>query len=295
MGKPYLKYELDIAPNSSWITATPSPQVRSGFLYVQELGDFYAGPRYFTERRGLSSYLIKYAVAGEGLLTYRDQTHIIRPGQFFWLDCTLPQYYATSPGSSNFHVLWVHFYGANSAKYYEQLLALNNGSNIGTLPSHHTVADGLRSLLAMYRTGQNSLNEDLRASAILAEILAECACASHSTGATSSATPDVVVQAQHFLSECYDQRITLDQLGEKYALDKYYFLKLFKRHTGLTPNEFLLLTRLTQAKELLRTTQHSVGQISLEVGIPNASHFIKLFQRHEGVTPGGYRQSWYQS
>ncbi len=294
MAKVHLRYELDLKTNSSWITATPSPQVRNGFLYVQEVGDFYAGPRYFTERKGLSSYLIKCCMGGEGTVTYRGQTHIVRPGQFFWLDCTLPQYYATSPNVDNWHVLWAHFYGANSAKYYEQFLAFNNGSIIGTLPAHHTVGDGLRSLLAIYRSAQNTLTEDLRASAILAGIMAECAGARYAANASADAMPDTVRQAQQFLTERYADRITLDQLGEKFAIDKYYFLKLFKRHTGLTPNEYLILTRLTQAKELLRTTQYSVGQISLEVGIPNASHFIKLFQRHEGVTPGAYRQSWYQ-
>ncbi len=187
----------------------------------------------------------------------------------------------------------MHFFGANAASYYEQFQALGLGATVGTLPAGSAIEGCMRQLIAIYQKGQTTLAQDLRASALLATMMAECIQSFSAPADSRHAPPAIVHQVRLYLTENYNQRITLDSLGERFSIDKFYLQKLFKRHTGLTPNEFLILSRLNQAKEMLRTTQRPVGEISLEVGIPNASHFIKLFQRHEGVTPGVYRQNWY--
>lgn len=293
MSKVSLQYELDLKQEPAWVTVTPSPTARNAFHYVQEAGDFLAGPRYYTERQGLPSYLIKYVVGGNGTLIYRGQTYPLLPGRFFWVDCMEHQYYRTTEGAEHWHVLWVHFYGANSAKYYEQFLALNHGSNVGELAPENTVAQSILEILSIYEQGQGTLAQDLHVSALLTHIMAQCAVSRSATIERTHQAPECIRAAQHFLLENYREHITLDQLGERYSLDKYYFQKLFKRHIGITPNDFLILSRLNHAKELLRTTQLSVTEIAQDVGMPNTSHFIKLFQKHESITPGVYRQNWY--
>jgi AraC-like DNA-binding protein len=293
MGKVKLQYELDLEPSSVWLTCTPSTIARSEFLYVQEIGDFQARAGYYTDRENLPSYLMKIVLSGKGLLNYRGQAYSLTPGQFFWIDCKEHQYYRTAPDAEGWHILWVHFFGANAARYYEQFQALSQGATVGTLPAGSIVEDCMRQLIAIYQKGQSTLVQDLRASALLTTMMAECIQSLSAPVDSRHAPPDIVHQMRRYLTEHYSERITLDLLSDRFSIDKFYLQKLFKRHTGLTPNEFLILSRLNQAKEMLRTTQRSIGEISLEVGIPNTSHFIKLFQRHEGVTPGVYRQNWY--
>ncbi|MEA5065785.1 MAG: AraC family transcriptional regulator [Eubacteriales bacterium] len=293
MSKVRLQYELDLEDSSIWITCTPGAIARGGFLYLQEIGDFQARSRYYTDREILPSYLIKIVLSGEGLLTYRGQTHALLPGKFFWIDCKEHQYYRTAPGAQNWHLLWVHFFGGNAERYYEQFQTLGQGASVGTLSADSTIEDCMRQRIAIYQRGQSTPAQDLRASALLATIMAECIQSIGAPADARCASPDIVHRLRRYLTEHHSERITLDTLGERFSIDKFYLQKLFKRHIGLTPNEFLILFRLNQAKELLRTTQRPVGEISLEVGIPNASHFIKLFRRYEGVTPGVYRQNWY--
>ena len=66
MADAHLTYALDIAPDSSWVAATPSAVTRSVFLYVQEAGNFIAGPNYDTRRSGLDSYLLHLTLEGGG-------------------------------------------------------------------------------------------------------------------------------------------------------------------------------------------------------------------------------------
>jgi AraC-like DNA-binding protein len=293
MSKVRLQYELDLEPSSVWLTCTPSAIARGGFLFVQEIGDFQARAKYYTDRENLPSYLLKIVLAGKGMLSYRGQTHCLTPGQFFWIDCKEHHAYRTAPDAQEWHILWVHFFGANAARYYEQFQTLGQGATVGTLPAGSTLEDCMRQLIAIYQREQSTLAQELRASALLTTMMVECIQALSAPVDPRHAPPDIVYRVRRYLAEHYSQRITLDSISKRFSIDKFYLQKLFKRHTGLTPNEFLLLSRLNQAKELLRTTQRPVGEISLEVGIANASHFIKLFQRHEGVTPGVYRQNWY--
>ena len=82
-------------------------------------------------------------------------------------------------------------------------------------------------------------------------------------------------------------------LARAISINKFYLQKLFKRCLGLSPNEYLIHTRLTRAKQLLRTTAAPISQVALDVSINNIGHFITLFKRYEGITPSAYRRRWY--
>ena len=59
---------------------------------------------------------------------------------------------------------------------------------------------------------------------------------------------------------------------------------------GTTPYQYLLCYRLAQSKELLGTTQQSVGEIALYVGFASESNFSAQFAKRAGQTPGEYRK-----
>ncbi|MEG1811759.1 MAG: AraC family transcriptional regulator [Clostridia bacterium] len=289
MGKVMLQYALDFDEGSTWITVTPSVSARQGLIYVQELGDFPAREHYFTRREGLDSFLIKYVLSGKGYLSYGGQDYEVTPGSIMWIDCEHPQSYGTSPDTGRWHILWVHFTGANSRWYYEQFLRLNNGSVVAELAPGNCVATSIRQLLSLYEQGATAAS-DVRASAILTGIMADCI---ERKRADAASMPECVHRARIYLSEHYASKITLDDLSQRYAMDKYYFQKLFKRCIGLSPNEYLLIVRLTRAKELLRETPKSIREVALEVGVGNPSYFINLFKQHEHMTPNTYRNNWY--
>ena len=98
-----LSYNLDISEKSSWLTVTAAPSVRGSFAFVQELGDFYCGPDYFTIRENLPSYLINLTLSGGGILEYENASYQIKPGRLFWVDCRKHQHYFTAPGEAHWH------------------------------------------------------------------------------------------------------------------------------------------------------------------------------------------------
>ena len=59
---------------------------------------------------------------------------------------------------------------------------------------------------------------------------------------------------------------------------------------GQSPQEFLINYRMTKAASLLKTTDLSVGEISLLVGYTNQLHFSRAFKNVFRISPREYRQ-----
>ena len=290
-----LSCNLDLGRDSVWLTVTAAQAARASIAYVQELGDFHCGPGYYTSRENLPSYLIKLCVSGEGMLEYEGQSYAIHPGQLFWIDCSKHQHYRTAPGKDGWHVLWVHLYGEPCHAYYQLFLAQNDGRNVTRLESDVSVRSTLEVLLKIYREGGNTLHDDVQASALLTQLMTYCIQEAGAGGSSSNRVPAYVIDTRNYINLHYAERITLDDLARSISINKFYLQKLFKRYFGLSPNEYLIHTRLTRAKQLLRTTALPISQIAMDVGINNIGHFITLFKRYEEITPSAYRQRWYQN
>jgi AraC-like DNA-binding protein len=71
-----------------------------------------------------------------------------------------------------------------------------------------------------------------------------------------------------------------------------YFSKLFHRHMGLPPHEWLTRARMEQAADLLRNTALAVSVVAERVGYPDPFHFSRVFKRHAGISPRGCRTQY---
>ncbi len=286
-----LQYDLDLSAQSRWITVNATAAAKAGLIYMQEVGDFYAGPAYFTSRQNFPSYLLKLTLGGCGVLEYNGQRHRVPPGHFFWIDCAARQRYYTEPEAQHWHVLWVHFYGANAGTYYDAFLNGNHGSPVASVPPDLPVFELLHELLSLDTSVENQLTQDLLASGLLTQLLSQCVLCTMHTG-SSGDMPQIVRSVRLYLQNHFAEKNTLSQLGARFSINPYYLQKLFKRYTGQSPTEYQIYLRLNHAKALIRSTHRSIGEIAYAVGIDNLGYFTRLFKQQEGMTPLEYRRLW---
>ena len=71
-----------------------------------------------------------------------------------------------------------------------------------------------------------------------------------------------------------------------------HFLSKFKNVTGATPQNYVLLLRITNAKNLLSTTNYKINEISQLVGFSDSMYFCKRFKKIVGITPSEYRKKF---
>lgn len=87
------------------------------------------------------------------------------------------------------------------------------------------------------------------------------------------------------------QLYNIHSLAEKLGYTDYYFSKIFKKETGKSVNEYILLQKIETAKRLLTSTSLSVAEISDRLGIESQSYFTSKFRMATGMTPIAYRNS----
>ena len=85
------------------------------------------------------------------------------------------------------------------------------------------------------------------------------------------------------------EKLALDKICEEVGLSKYYFIRQFKKTTGMTPITFINSLRCEDAKKLLLHRKKSVHEIALQCGFENDSYFSKLFREYTGVLPTEFR------
>ncbi len=287
----FFEYELDLSPESKWNMISATATAKNSLMYMQEIGHFFAGPRYFTTREGYDSFLIKYTLDGCGQLEYNGKSWSVPQGSMYWVDCKKHNRYRTCPETGSWDVIWVHFWGGNARMYYDTYLKYNNGDPVMHLQSNATVGHILQALLALDNSGNNQFETDLLSANLLTQLVSECALTAMRSSANAS-MPQIIQDIQVYLQRTYSQTHSLEELGIQFNLNPFYLQKLFKRHIGQSPNEYCIYLRIAHAKEQLRTTHKSVSEIAYSVGVDNLGYFTRLFKKHEGLTPQEYRQLW---
>ncbi|TBL73237.1 AraC family transcriptional regulator [Paenibacillus thalictri] len=94
-----------------------------------------------------------------------------------------------------------------------------------------------------------------------------------------------------YISDRYADTLSMDTLAAEFHMSKSYLHKLFKLHTGQTPNQYQLLQRINHAKLLLSGSDEPITAISLRLGFGEMAYFSRCFKEATGVTPSFYRSS----
>lgn len=99
----------------------------------------------------------------------------------------------------------------------------------------------------------------------------------------------IVEQVRKKIEERYKEQISITTLAEEVYLTPTYLCVLFKQTTGATINEYLTMTRLEKAKQLLADPCIKLYDVCYEVGYLSPSYFSRLFKKYVGISPSEYR------
>lgn len=101
---------------------------------------------------------------------------------------------------------------------------------------------------------------------------------------------DFLHETVRLITGRFPEDIRLEDMARHAGLNKFHFLRRFRRETGMTPAAFVQRMRVVRAMELLRETRLPVREVAGEVGYGNPAAFTRAFTRVMGVGPLQYRQ-----
>ena len=96
-------------------------------------------------------------------------------------------------------------------------------------------------------------------------------------------------EATDWLGRHYAEHVSIDSLVAFMGYGRSRFFTLFKRHTGLSPTEWLIRFRIKKAIELLESGAN-VSTTARLCGFADPSFFARIFRKRTGHTPALYRK-----
>lgn len=258
-----------------------SEQVSQRYLHINNCGFCETLEKTSVSRpAGRKDYQLIYIKSGRMVFETDGQKQQLEDGHIFLYRPGTPQHYRIDGVTTTF--FWIHFTGS---AVEEMLTALPEGcSKTGDLPEFE------RYCKSFYMDCQRIDRFDpLYYEGALIALFA--------TIANKAANAEA--RAQHYdrldkallaMNRSLSPRLSNERLAQLCGLDKYYFIKLFKRATGMTPQQYYASLIVDRGKALLENTDYSVSEIAALCGVEDSFYFSRLFKKHTGLSPAGYRK-----
>lgn len=128
------------------------------------------------------------------------------------------------------------------------------------------------------------------ATALAAHLLRTYSTRKHSLPEYEDGLPKYKLkQVLEYMNVHLSENVSLATISDELSISQYYFCRLFKQSTGMTPHAYLILQRVERAKQLLKRKEGTMLDIAIECGFANPSHFAKHFRKHTGISPKQFR------
>ena len=101
-----------------------------------------------------------------------------------------------------------------------------------------------------------------------------------------------LLRAKDLVDAYYADQVDVDDMAEAACLSRAHFSREFRRAFGESPHTYLLTRRLERAAAMLRTTDRSVADICVSVGLQSIGSFTTSFTRTYGKSPTAYRMAF---
>ncbi|HSI09406.1 MAG: AraC family transcriptional regulator [Rariglobus sp.] len=86
--------------------------------------------------------------------------------------------------------------------------------------------------------------------------------------------------------------LSLQSVARRFKVSPEHLTRSFRRRLGISFHRYMLVERITAAKELLRGQPHkSVTDVAFETGFESPGHFSKVFKKHTRLTPTQFRET----
>ena len=246
---------------------------------LNDFGKYVCDRHYRTEREGFAQFLFLGTHSGCGELHTAGKKVLLPAGKAAVFDCDPYQCYGTAGDAWDFS--WFHFTGTAAHGFVRFL----NGTGLQVLDW-----DPARSPFEELRllTELPTRETDLQVSLWIHDLLSSLAAAA--APLPSDPEAEQIAAAAAYLRKNYVLPLNVEEIARQYHLSKFHFIRTFRRFTGRTPYEYLILARIDGAKQLLAGTSLPVSESAAQTGFGDSKALIRSFRQHTGMTPAGFRK-----
>jgi transcriptional regulator GlxA family with amidase domain len=104
---------------------------------------------------------------------------------------------------------------------------------------------------------------------------------------------DVVVKnAQEYIEHNFQNKISVDELSDKFSVVRRTFERRFKKSTHNTVIEYIQRVKIEAAKKSFESSRKTIYEVMYDVGYTDIKAFRDVFKRITGMPPVDYRNKY---
>ena len=259
--------EKGVLKKSEVYFSSPSQTAKKIYFYPISAGHFFCVKDYHLVRKNYNSLLITHIL--DGTFTYiKDGKHTTaHKGDTVILDCYKPHEYYTNDSFESIERSDGNLIKCKDIQHVEKLLfRIFNGIKSDNPPTELNLSLDIYKLFAELLNPQSAKSKG------------------------ENSYEDCVQIVKEYISENLNENLTVGKLAEIVNMSSSHFSRIFKRQTGFSPYDYILISRLNRAKYLLQVSDMTVASIAYETGFNSESNFIFFFTENAGISPGKFRK-----
>ena len=97
---------------------------------------------------------------------------------------------------------------------------------------------------------------------------------------------------QEFIEDNVSEKISVESLADRFAINKRNLERRFKKATGNTPLEYIQRVKMESAKKNLEAGRKNVNDVMYDVGYSDVKAFRKIFKKITGLSPFDYKRKY---
>ncbi len=101
-----------------------------------------------------------------------------------------------------------------------------------------------------------------------------------------------IKKAQAHIEANFKDKITIDQLADKFGIGRRSFERRFKKATNNTVIEYIQRIKVEAAKRGFESSRKNISEVMYDVGYTDTKAFRDVFKKITGLTPIAYRNKY---
>ncbi len=235
--------------------------------------------------------MIIYMYSDGGNIVFADKLFPIKRGTLCYIGAK--KFHYTMPENPDSYVRSKIFCSSENFENTLKIIQSNFNNKFGHDNEVCAIVDEdkIEEVENLFDTLNEAINDDQYASAHYTSAFIKLLVYIDKYALRSALSPKTFFSsAISYINSNLSEKITVDDIAEVCHMSKYYFCRRFKQTVGYTVMEYILNTRLANAKVLLVSTNISISEISERCGFSGFSYFSRIFKESFGITPNEFRK-----
>lgn len=266
------------------LVAVEIPISDEQFFCINTFGHSVTAPSHTYGPAVRPYFLIHFILEGKGEYHVNHTIYKLSAGQGFLIEPNQQTFYK-SDEKEPWSYIWIGFSGSEAVKIINSL-GLSSAMPIFRSDKSVQLKDCIFNMLYHERCSLEDSYYMISMFYMFISIIA----ASNRDMLPSSKGNSYMEHAIQYIHNHIAEPMQVETIAHYVGLNRTYFCKVFKEHTGVPPLKYIQNFRLTKAQHLLESSLLSIETIAYSCGYQCPESLIRLFRKKYGSSPAAYRK-----